>query len=232
MLSGLSANCTLQPPSMPSARDDVQRRAAQHLVFLDRARVWQGATTMESPVCTPTGSKFSMLQTVMQLPVAIAHHLVFDFLPAGDAALDQDLMHAATVQAAPRRFRAAASRSSAMPPPAAAEGIGRAHDDRIADSLGKMQRRRQIVSDDSNSMQGSPMRSHRVFEEPRGPPRVRIVSALVPEQLARCASARMPFSSSSIARFRPVWPPSVGRRLSGRSLLDDLFDESPRSAVR
>jgi hypothetical protein len=31
------------------------------------ARVCEGATTMESPVWTPIGSKFSMLQTVMQL---------------------------------------------------------------------------------------------------------------------------------------------------------------------
>ena len=29
--------------------------------------VWLGATTIESPVCTPMGSKFSMLQTVMQV---------------------------------------------------------------------------------------------------------------------------------------------------------------------
>src|SRR4029077_8302050 len=29
--------------------------------------VWLGATTMLSPVCTPIGSKFSMLQIVMQL---------------------------------------------------------------------------------------------------------------------------------------------------------------------
>ena len=29
--------------------------------------VWLGAMTMESPVCTPIGSKFSMLQMVMQL---------------------------------------------------------------------------------------------------------------------------------------------------------------------
>ena len=67
MLSGLSAYCTLQPPSMPSAL----------MMFIDALRsiwcsgsrrVWLGATTMESPVCTPTGSKFSMLQTVMKLP--------------------------------------------------------------------------------------------------------------------------------------------------------------------
>ena len=30
--------------------------------------VWQGATTIESPVCIPIGSKFSILQIVIQLP--------------------------------------------------------------------------------------------------------------------------------------------------------------------
>ena len=33
-------------------------------------RVSAGATTMESPVWTPTGSTFSMLHTAMALPVA------------------------------------------------------------------------------------------------------------------------------------------------------------------
>ncbi len=33
-------------------------------------RVWVGATTMDSPVWMPMGSKFSMLQTVMQLSSA------------------------------------------------------------------------------------------------------------------------------------------------------------------
>ena len=31
-------------------------------------RVWVGATTMESPVWTPTGSRFSMEHTAMTLP--------------------------------------------------------------------------------------------------------------------------------------------------------------------
>jgi hypothetical protein len=30
-------------------------------------RVWAGATVMESPVCTPMGSRFSMEQTTTQL---------------------------------------------------------------------------------------------------------------------------------------------------------------------
>ncbi len=33
------------------------------------AKVTAGATTIESPVCTPTGSTFSIEQTVMMLPL-------------------------------------------------------------------------------------------------------------------------------------------------------------------
>ena len=43
-----------------------------------------------------------------------------------------------------------------------------------------------------------------------------IVSAVVPIRRTLC-SLRKPFSSSSIARFRPAWPPSVGSTLSGCS---------------
>ena len=64
---GSSANCTLQPPSMPSAQ--MMFSAAWRSMAASSWRsVCVGATTMESPVCTPTGSTFSMLHTVMQLP--------------------------------------------------------------------------------------------------------------------------------------------------------------------
>ena len=44
-------------------------RAAERSIWNSRlARVWVGATTMESPVCTPTGSMFSMEQMVITLP--------------------------------------------------------------------------------------------------------------------------------------------------------------------
>ena len=43
--------------------------AAVRSIWYSRlASVSAGATTMESPVCTPTGSKFSMEQTAMALP--------------------------------------------------------------------------------------------------------------------------------------------------------------------
>jgi len=65
--SGCRAYWTLQPPSMPSA--PMMFWALERSIWWSLSEsVWLGATTMESPVCTPTGSKFSMLQTMMQLP--------------------------------------------------------------------------------------------------------------------------------------------------------------------
>ena len=68
-LSGFSANCTLQPPSMPMAL--TMFKAAERSIWYSlSASVSAGATTMESPVWTPTGSTFSMEQTAITLPAA------------------------------------------------------------------------------------------------------------------------------------------------------------------
>ena len=44
---------------------------------------------IESPVCTPIGSRFSSRQTTLSGPVA--HHLELVFFPAQDRFLDQHL---------------------------------------------------------------------------------------------------------------------------------------------
>ena len=68
--------------------------------------------------------------------VAVAHDLILDFFPPGNAALDQDLANHGVIEALDDDFdefffifRNAAA--------GAAHGIGRAHDDRIADFIGK-----------------------------------------------------------------------------------------------
>ena len=77
--------------------------------------VWEGATTMESPVCVPSGSKFSMLQQMIVFCAraatsasasqreqghkdaggthvgAVAYDLVLDLLPALHTPLHQHL---------------------------------------------------------------------------------------------------------------------------------------------
>ena len=56
----------LQPPSISSARMILSAEVRSIWYSLSDS-VCDGATTMESPVWTPIGSKFSMLQIVMQV---------------------------------------------------------------------------------------------------------------------------------------------------------------------
>ncbi len=65
--SGLTANCTLDPPvSTPIVR---RQSMAQFRIcwYSLSVSVMAGATVMESPVCTPMGSTFSMEQMIIAL---------------------------------------------------------------------------------------------------------------------------------------------------------------------
>ena len=66
-VAGSSANCTLEPPvSTPTRR--MQAKAASRIAWYSTSvRVWAGATVIESPVCTPIGSTFSIEQMITQL---------------------------------------------------------------------------------------------------------------------------------------------------------------------
>ena len=66
-VSGWTANWMFEPPvSTPISR--MMRSAASRSSWYSLSvRVWAGATVIESPVCTPSGSKFSMEQTMTTL---------------------------------------------------------------------------------------------------------------------------------------------------------------------
>jgi hypothetical protein len=66
-LRGSTANCTLLPPvSTPISR--MMALAASRICWYSRSvRVCAGATVMESPVCTPMGSTFSIEHTTTTL---------------------------------------------------------------------------------------------------------------------------------------------------------------------
>ena len=67
--SGFKAYCTLHPPVIFNS--SIMFNAELRSIWYSLSpSVCDGATTMESPVCTPTGSMFSMLHTVIQLPFA------------------------------------------------------------------------------------------------------------------------------------------------------------------
>ena len=56
-------------------------------------RVWAGATVMESPVCTPMGSRFSMEQTMMQLSfLSRTTSISYSFQPSKDSSISSSLV--------------------------------------------------------------------------------------------------------------------------------------------
>jgi len=61
-------------------------------------RVWAGATVIESPVCTPIGSKFSIRADDDHVVLQVAHHLELELLPADHRLLDQHLLERALLE--------------------------------------------------------------------------------------------------------------------------------------
>ncbi len=105
----------LHPPSMPSPRM-IRRLASRSIWYSRSVRVWLGAMTMLSPVCTPIGSRFSMLQTVMQVsaPSRMTSYSI-SFHPATDRSTRTWWIR---LRARPRAAISSRDRGSgAIPPP-------------------------------------------------------------------------------------------------------------------
>ena len=65
--AGSTPNCTLLPPVSTPISRMIAMEASRIFWYSMLDKVWTGATVMESPVCTPMGSKFSMEQMITQL---------------------------------------------------------------------------------------------------------------------------------------------------------------------
>ena len=114
---GSTANCTLEPPvSTPTLR--MQAKAASRMAWYSTSvSVWAGATVMESPVCTPIGSRFSMEHTTTQLSaLSRMTSSSNSFWPAMDRSTSTSLIGEASRPSAANRTRS--SRVAAMPVPA------------------------------------------------------------------------------------------------------------------
>ena len=70
----------------------------------DRSSVCAGATVIESPVCTPIGSKFSIEQTMMTVVIFVANDLELKFFPADEAFFDEHVVRGRERRARARRF--------------------------------------------------------------------------------------------------------------------------------
>ena len=100
---------------MPSARI-IFRLAERRSWYSLSVSVWLGATTMLSPVWTPIGSMFSMLQMVMQLsaPSRITSYSI-SFQPTSDFSINTWFIGLAA--SPPFTIWSNSSLSLAMPPP-------------------------------------------------------------------------------------------------------------------
>ena len=89
--SGSTANWMLQPPvSTPTARMTAMP-TSRRCWYSRSVSVSAGATVIESPVCTPIGSTFSIEQTTTTLSLLVAHQLELVLLPAEDRLLEEHL---------------------------------------------------------------------------------------------------------------------------------------------
>jgi hypothetical protein len=98
-VAGSTANCTLEPPVSTPISRMIAIEASRMRWYSLSVSVIAGATVIESPVCTPIGSRFSIEQMMMQLS-GVAHHLELVLLPAEHALLDEHLVHRRHVEAA------------------------------------------------------------------------------------------------------------------------------------
>ena len=162
-----------------------------------------------------------MLQTVMHVAGAVAHHLVLDFLPAEQRLLDEHLRDRARAADRLRRCARIRRRSArcrrrcrractrAARPPAVR--CGRA---RLAPKLRRSRSR----------SPASARRSRRACcRKSSRSSALRIASSGVPSRRTLYFSST-PASCSATAMLRPVWPPSVGRSAVGPLALDDARD--------
>ena len=114
--------------------DDREGRAAQPLVERRRCRVWTGATTIESPVWTPSGSTFSIEQTAMH--VSSASRMTSYSISCQPTRQRSTMTWPIGLARRPARTRSSYARLGLDDPAAgAAERERRAHDRRQADLL-------------------------------------------------------------------------------------------------
>ncbi len=117
-VSGLTANCTLLPPvSTPTRR--MQANAASRICWYSTSlSVCAGATVMESPVCTPMASTFSIEQMITQLSArSRMTSSSYSFQPAMLFSMRISLMGLAARPSAARTSNSAAVEAIPVPRP-------------------------------------------------------------------------------------------------------------------
>mmetsp|Transcript_12334 Transcript_12334/g.25098 ORF Transcript_12334/g.25098 Transcript_12334/m.25098 type:complete len:270 (+) Transcript_12334:2656-3465(+) len=210
---GLSEYWMLHSPTMPRWRTTLVA-VSRSMWYSSLERVCEGEMTTESPVCTPMGSKFSMLHTVMQLSAASrTTSYSTSFQPnillstricgATDSALAAiDLRCASSLQIPePRPPRAKALRIITGNPPISLAAFTESSTVSTAIETA-------IFSSISLSLFANNSRSSVAMTTSIGVP-----STVTPY------FSKMPLRYISTAQLRAVWPPMLTRMPSGFSRL-------------
>ena len=211
--AGSIANCTLDPPvSTPISRSTATEASRMRWYSLS-VRVWAGATVIESPVWTPIGSRFSIEQTMMQLSRRSRTTSISNsFQPSTDSSISTSVVGDAS---RPRsQISVNSSRLYAMPPPVpprVKEGRTIAGKPTSACTATARSRSRAGAARGHSS----PMRAIAARKRSRSSA-LSMASRLAPTSSTPNASST-PSRARSSEQLRPVWPPIVGSRASGRS---------------
>ena len=123
-VAGSTANWLLHPPvSTPTARMTAMPMSRRRCISRS-VRVRAGATVTESPVCTPTGSTFSMEHTTTTLSaLSRMSSSSYSFQPRMDSSRSTSVVREAARPVPQMRSRSAASRAMPLPsPPMVKEG--------------------------------------------------------------------------------------------------------------
>ena len=116
-VSGFTANWMLQPPAATPTSRMIAIEASRISWYSRSVSVIAGATVIESPVCTPIGSMFSIEQTITTLSAPSRITSSSNSFQPMMLALDQHRRDRRQLEAARQHGRLDSSRLYAMPPP-------------------------------------------------------------------------------------------------------------------
>ncbi len=212
--AGLTANWMLQPPvSTPTSRMMPSERS-RRCWYSRSVSVIAGATVIESPVCTPIGSRFSIEHTITTLSaVSRITSSSYSFQPMIDSSSRTSVVGLAARPEPAIRRRSFSSYAMPEPvPPIVNDGRTTIGQPRSAAAAKQSSREWQITERAT-----SPPSDSTIFlNDSRFSPRS-IASMLAPISSTPYFSST-PALSSAIAALSAVWPPSVASSASGRSL--------------
>ena len=212
--TGFTPNCTFDPPvSTPISR--MIAAAASRISWYSRSvRVCAGATVMESPVCTPMASKFSMLQTTTTLSAwSRIISSSYSFQPSTLCSIKHSWVGDWSSAHWTWRSNSDSSKQTLPPVPPMVKLGRRIAGIPVSATISRASST-ELATPDSGTLSEMFAMAWRNSSRSSA---FWMASRLAPIRLTPCFS-RTPASLSAIVKFRAVCPPMVGRSTSGFSI--------------